>query len=96
MLTGLFTDLPTTTMWPFRRKPLDPHDFERRLLALELRQTDLELKHMSLRGRVYNAGIHKKPLPDSEEARADTIPTSKDELRRLAGIKAGRPYPHDS
>lgn len=75
---------------------MDPHDFERRLLALELRQTDLELKHMSLRGRVYNAGIHKKPLPDSEEARADTIPSSKDELRRLAGIKAGRPYPHDS
>jgi hypothetical protein len=82
-------------MWPFRKHTGDDRLY-RKVLDLEARLTELEAKHMSLRGRVYSAGIHKHPLPDSEEARLDTVPRSKDELRKQAGIKAGRPYPHEN
>lgn len=67
----------------------------RKLLELDARLTELEAKHMSLRGRVYSAGIHKHPLPDSEEARSATVPRSKDELRKIAGIRAGKPFNHE-
>jgi len=78
-------------MWPFRKRlTLDQH----KLSELEVRLTELESKHMALRGRVYGVELHKRPLPDSEEARIATIPRTKDELRKLAGIKAGTPYPH--
>jgi len=77
-------------MWPFRKPSVD----QRKLSELEVRLTELESKHMALRGRVYGVELHKRPLQDSEEARAATIPRTKDELRKLAGIKAGKPYPH--
>jgi len=81
-------------MWPFTRKPQETLELYRKLLWLESRIDELEAKHSSLRGRVYSAGIHKNPIPDSEEARIATVPRSKDELRRLAGIVPGKPYKH--
>lgn len=84
-------------MWPFRKRPAaapETPEVLRRLIDVEAQLEELRAKHMSLRGRVYNAGIHKKPLPDSEEAQADTVPRSKDELRKVMGFTPGRPYPH--
>jgi hypothetical protein len=86
--------VPKTAMWPFNKRPPDFSELHRKLIELELRLSDLESKHLSLRGRVYGAGIHKKPLADNDEARENTTPRSRDELRKLAGIKAGQPYPH--
>lgn len=78
-------------MWPFSRK-LDRSALQ--LAELELRITELESKHMRLRGAVYGMELHRRPLKDSAEAQEATIPRTKDELRKLAGIKAGVPYPH--
>lgn len=84
-------------MWPFsKRRNDDTTALVRKVLELEAEVVELRAKHMQLRGRVYSAGIHKQPLPDSEEARQETIPRSKEELRKLAGFKPGRPYQHDS
>lgn len=91
-------------MWPFfNRRPAVSEDaladrissLLTKLSEVEVRLTELESKHMALRGRVYGVELHKRPLPDSEDARAATVPRTKDELRKLAGLKAGRPYPHE-
>ena len=81
-------------MWPFTRKDTVSSELIRKILWLEARVEELEAKHLQLRGRVYSAGIHKNPLPDSEEARTATLPQSKAELRKIAGIVPGKPYKH--
>lgn len=90
-------------MWPFTQRRYNSFDEklldalksdQRKLSDLEVRLTELESKHMALRGRVYGVELHKRPLKDSEEDRAATIPMTKDELRKKAGLHAGKPYPH--
>jgi len=81
-------------MWPFKKTTVATPEILQRLIQLEVELTELQAKHLSLRGKVYAAGIHKHPLRDSEEARSETIPRSKDELRKMAGIRAGKPYTH--
>lgn len=63
-------------------------------MELEAKVFDLNRAHLSLRGRVYSAGIHKHPLPDTEDDRKETLPLDKDELRKIAGFRPGKPYPH--
>lgn len=86
----------STSMWPFRKPSPGLQQIldelseirseqarqRRRFDDLDVGLSELEAKHMNLRGRVYSAGIHKKPLADSEEERQETIPIDKDELRK--------------
>lgn len=61
----------------------------------------LKAQHLALRGRVYALWGKERPATDGADAAGPTAagsPTarrlSKDELRVLAGVKPGRPYPH--
>jgi hypothetical protein len=109
IVTGLSTTLsPEKLMWPFSKASDDLQGVVEELRTvraelararrerddLDMRLTELESKHLSLRGRVYSAGIHKQPLRDTEDSQQATIPRSKDELRKMIGFRPGQPYPH--
>lgn len=89
-------------MWPFKRTPVadirlledEVQKLKRSVFDIHAQLEDLMCKHITLRGRVYGSGLHKKPLKDSEEEQSATMPASKDQLRKIAGIIPGRPYPH--
>lgn len=88
-------------MWPFpKRRSLDEvclavERLSARLERLHDDHEDLKAKHISLRGRVYAAGIHKHAIEakENEEATVTNI-TSREELRRRAGFVPGQPMKH--
>ena len=87
-------------MWPFKNRtaPKDESPALReRVKQLELALDDLQHdqrrlaeQHLKLSGRYY--ARFGKGLDESGTLPA--APQTKDELRRLAGIVAGRPTPH--
>lgn len=86
-------------MWPWKKRSLQDvvQAIERltaHINALDAELQDLKDKHVSLRGRVYNAGLHRSPLKDSEQDRVNQLPMSRDELRKMSGFIPGRPFPH--
>lgn len=98
-------------MWPFTSKRASMsrmsdaiERLERNHSALREQVEDLNDRHNRLRGRVYQAGIHKTGLTsvDGAERESATVPSAssplahltKDELRKRAGIIPGRPYRH--
>lgn len=85
-------------MWPFRKRlPVDDARTLRNAITelssgfTKLREDHEDLKERfgSLRGRVYNAGLHKTGIPDP-----DRKPT-RDELRKQMGFIPGRPMKHE-
>ena len=85
-------------MWPFRKRvPIgDAHVLNRAITELssglaKLREDheDLKERFASLRGRVYNAGLHKTGLQDPDRK------LTRDELRAKMGFVPGRPMKHE-
>lgn len=89
-------------MWPFSfnswkvsvERALAQH--EARIERLRDDHEDLKVKHASLRGRVYAAGIHKLPVAEDEsDPKNAAQPMTRDELRKQMGFIPGRPMKHD-
>lgn len=94
-------------MWPFSSKPRTCAACAQ--LKIDVAQLDAQLQalraqHLSLRGRVYalwgkekggdgTAGAAGSPAGGSPTA-APGARLSREELRRLAGLKPGHAYPH--
>lgn len=85
-------------MWPFRKRvPIDDAVALRNAITeassglAKLREDheDLKERFVSLRGRVYNAGLHKTGLQDPERK------LTRDELRARSGFVPGRPMKHE-
>lgn len=94
-------------MWPFTTsKHRSQHDAQLRRDLDQLRDDfdALRAQHLSLRGRVYALWGKEKgsgdgvtgasPSGDGSHTAPAPQRLSKDELRRIAGIKPGKPYPH--
>lgn len=92
-------------MWPWKTRQQDAFllDIDQRVAKAERRLADLldrvedwEGKYATLRGRVYAAGVHRKPLPDSAAEQEATLPraVSRDEIRKQSGFQPGKPMNH--
>lgn len=84
-------------VWPFRKQPIADVQTLRAAIQ-ELNSTvarlredhdDLKERFVSLRGRVYAAGVHKVGLKDPSQ------PMTRDDLRRQMGFVPGRPMKHE-
>lgn len=95
-------------MWPFRsneRSQRQLAELRRDHDQLRADFDALRAQHLSLRGRVYALWGKEKPQGGGDADAASPSGSSspgappparrtKDELRALAGIKPGKPFPH--